>query len=142
MTSRSADAFAPVMPYLTVEDGHAALAFYERAFDAETVHIVPTEDGKGVMHARFFVNGGMVMLCDETPGTPTGVATPKTIGGTAVTIRLRLADAGTVDALFDRAVAAGAEAVQEPADMPWGERYARLRDPAGHVWALGGPSAE
>lgn len=142
MANRSADDFAPVMPYLTVEDGHAALDFYERAFDAETVHIVATEDGEGILHARFFVNGAMVMLCEETPDIPTGAGSPRTVGGTPVTIRLRLAGARAVDALFDQAVKAGAEAVREPADMVWGERYALLRDPAGHVWAIGGPLSD
>jgi PhnB protein len=128
------------MPYLPVPDGHAALEFYARAFGAETVHIVPDEDGSGVLHARFFVNGAMIMLYDESPGINPANVAPRTAGTTTVTIRLRLADA--VEALFESAVEAGAEAIQDPADMPWGERYAKIRDPAGHVWAMGGPSTD
>ncbi len=46
------------------------------------------------------------------------------------------ADVKDVDALFARAVAAGAEVVIELADQFWGDRYARLRDPFGHEWSL------
>ncbi len=139
MINHTSEDFAPVMPYLTVKDGQEALAFYERAFGAETVLVVPMENGTGVLHARFFVNGSMVMLCEETPDIPTGVAAPQTIGGTPVTIRLRLRDASSVHRIFERAIAAAAVAIQVPVNKPWGERYARLQDPAGHVWALGGP---
>jgi PhnB protein len=41
-----------------------------------------------------------------------------------------------VDAFFERAVAAGATAVMAPADQFWGDRYAQIEDPYGHVWAL------
>lgn len=88
------------------------------------------------------MNGSMLMLCEETPDIPTGVAAPQTIGGTPVTIRLRLKDVSSVDRTFERAIVAGAEAIQVPVNKPWGERYARLQDPSGHVWALGGPIGE
>ena len=42
-----------------------------------------------------------------------------------------------VDALFNRAVAAGATPVMPPEDMFWGDRFAQVEDPYGHIWALG-----
>jgi uncharacterized glyoxalase superfamily protein PhnB len=93
-----------------VRDGRAALAFYERAFGAKTVHIVPGTDGEGVMHAHLIVNGSMIMLCDETQEHDTGVVAPATAGTTAVTFCLHLADRSAVDALFECAVAAGGRA--------------------------------
>lgn len=44
-----------------------------------------------------------------------------------------------VDALVERALSAGAEAVSEPADQPWGQRVAYVRDPDGHLLELCSP---
>jgi PhnB protein len=41
-----------------------------------------------------------------------------------------------VDAVFDRAVAAGAKPREDPADMPWGDRRATLRDGWGNTWQI------
>ena len=41
-----------------------------------------------------------------------------------------------VDKLFNQAVAAGAQAEAQPADMFWGDRYGRLKDPFGHSWSV------
>ncbi len=42
-----------------------------------------------------------------------------------------------VDAAFARWRTAGGDVVQEPADMPWGERVAQVRDPDGNLVNLG-----
>lgn len=41
-----------------------------------------------------------------------------------------------VDAVFERAVAAGAATVHEPHSWEYGERQATIEDPAGHRWTL------
>lgn len=46
-----------------------------------------------------------------------------------------------VDSAFEACIAAGARADQPPADMPWGERVARVRDPAGNLVNLGAEPA-
>jgi PhnB protein len=56
-----------------------------------------------------------------------------------VTIHLNMTD---VDAVMARAVAAGAKVLMPPADMFWGERFGKLRDPFGHEWSVGGPVRE
>jgi uncharacterized glyoxalase superfamily protein PhnB len=40
------------------------------------------------------------------------------------------------DAVFNRAVAAGATAKMPPADQFWGDRYAVVTDPFGHNWSI------
>jgi uncharacterized glyoxalase superfamily protein PhnB len=40
------------------------------------------------------------------------------------------------DAVFARAVAAGATAEEDPADMPWGDRRATVRDGWGNTWQI------
>ena len=40
------------------------------------------------------------------------------------------------DALVARMATHGAEVLVPPADMFWGERFARVRDPFGHEWGI------
>jgi uncharacterized glyoxalase superfamily protein PhnB len=41
-----------------------------------------------------------------------------------------------VDASFERAVTAGAKVEMPIAEMFWGDRYGKVRDPFGMVWGL------
>jgi PhnB protein len=50
-----------------------------------------------------------------------------------VSIHLYLSD---VDAVFERAVTAGARVLREPADQFYGDRAATVIDPFGHCWFL------
>ncbi len=120
-----------VTPYLAVHDGPAALEFYVAAFGAiETMRVVMDDPGR-IGHAEFHVGGARFYLSDEFPEI--GVNSPRSIGGTAVTLHLEVAD---VDRAFGDAVAAGAEALSEPADQPHGARHGTLVDPFGHRWML------
>lgn len=125
----------PVTPYLTVPDAAAAIAFYERAFGAVERERNLTPDGRKIMHAEIELNGGVVMLSDDFAGTPQEGSTPGALGGSPVTIHLQ-ADDGAADALWERAVAAGAEVTMPFERQFWGAAYGRLRDPFGHHWAL------
>ena len=40
------------------------------------------------------------------------------------------------DATYQRAVEAGAKSIEEPADMPYGDRRAMIEDPGGNVWQI------
>ena len=126
-----------VIAYLAVAGGEAAIAFYRKAFGAEEVlrHVAP--DGKRLLHARLMINGGMVMLSDDFPEHG-GSRVPPAGQPHGVMMAMQVPE---VDAVFNQAVSAGAEAVMPPTDMFWGERYAQLRDPFGHEWALNGPLA-
>ena len=125
--------YAPVSPYLMVNDGNAALEFYKRAFGAEVVETYPWEGKLG--HATLLINGGEVMMSDEFPVEMTGVKSPKALGGTSCTVSLMVDNA---DAWFARATAAGAEVVRPLADEFYG-RSGKLRDPYGHTWGIVGP---
>src|SRR5204863_7136695 len=72
-----------------------------------------------------------VMLADEFPEL--GVVSPLSIGGTATVLHLVVDD---VDAMWQRAVDAGAEVRQPLGDTFWGERYGQITDPFGHRWGL------
>ena len=71
------------------------------------------------------------MLVDEM--LEYGAKSPKSLGGSAVTLHLYVDD---VDAAFARAVAAGAKVTMPLADQFWGDRYGQLEDPFGHKWSI------
>jgi PhnB protein len=117
-------------PYLTVRDAAKAVDFYKRAFDATELHRMDTPDGK-IAHAELKIGDSIIMLSDEMPGADT--RSPQSVGGTTSAVFLYVKD---VDSAFHKAVAAGARATTQLADMFWGDRYGKVTDPYGHSWFL------
>jgi PhnB protein len=122
--------YRSVTPYLTVNDAARAIDFYKRAFGAQEIVRMNDPDGK-VGHAEIKIGDSMIMLGDEMPGGP--CRAPQSLGGTTGGIFLYV---DNVDAMFKQAVSAGAQAETPPADMFWGDRYGRLKDPFGHSWSV------
>jgi PhnB protein len=119
-----------VTPHLVCGGAADAIAFYKKAFNAEEILRMPGPDGK-LMHAMIRIGDSNVMLVDEFPQW--GSTSPKTLKGTPVTIHLAV---DNVDALFQRALDAGATVKMPVADMFWGDRYGVLEDPFGHHWSI------
>ena len=118
-------------PYLTIGGGRAneAVDFYVRAFGGREITRRPGQDGKRLMHAQVKINGRDLFLSDDF--SEAGVPAPA-----GVTLHLDVEDA---DAIWNSAVAAGAEVTMPLADQFWGDRYGRLRDPFGHSWSIASP---
>ncbi len=119
-----------LVPYVCVRDGAAALAWYVDVFGATEVLRVVGDDGR-IGHAELRIGEVAIYLSDEYPDL--GVVAPPTLGGTAITLHLTV---DAVDAVYARAVAAGATPQGEPADQPHGARHGTLIDPHGHRWML------
>jgi len=117
-------------PYLTVNDCAGAIEFYKKAFGAQETMRMGGPGGK-IGHAEIRIGDSVIMLSDEMPGA--GGRSPKSLGGTTAGVFLYVAD---VDAAFQQAVKAGAQADMPPADMFWGDRFGRMTDPFGHSWAM------
>jgi PhnB protein len=117
-----------IIPYLHVKGAAAALEFYQKAFGAVETLRLAEPDGR-IGHAEIQIDGARLMLADEFPEH--GILGPQSLGGTAVGIHLTVPD---VDALAERAVAAGAKLTRPIKDEFYGERTAKLEDPFGHVW--------
>ena len=136
-------AFGPDPPklqvHLCVSNGTAAIAFYERAFGATCTMKQLAPDGVRVLHANLVLFGSEVMLQDAFPEWSPDVLPPDARGGASMTISINLPQPGDVDAALQRAGTAGAWVTLAAADMFWGARYGRLRDPSGHVWAFNAP---
>jgi PhnB protein len=122
--------YPTLIPYLAVSGGTAALEFYKKAFGAKELVRNTTPDGK-LIHGRLKIGTSILMLSDVFPGA--GVASPASVGTTTVTLHLYTKN---VDALWDRAVAAGAKVTMPLENQYWGERYGHLLDPFGHHWSL------
>lgn len=118
---------ATITPYLTVTDPDAALAFYARAFGAETTLRLTV--GGRVGHAEIEIGGARAMLSGGWPGRPS----PTELGGTPCAFALYVPDC---DAATARAVEAGATLEHAPSDQFYGDRAATLLDPFGHRWTL------
>ena len=120
-----------ITPHLVVDGAAQALEFYKKAFGAQVAGVHKTPDGK-VMHAEFRIGDSKLMLNDEFPGM--GSLSPKTLGGSPVVLNLYMDD---IDKIFNQAVEAGATVTMPLANQFWGDRYGQLKDPFGHIWALG-----
>jgi PhnB protein len=126
-----------VVPYLRIEGAAKALEFYAKAFGATEVYRL-TDPGSGrIGHAEIRIGESRIMLADEYPEH--GILGPKARGGTTVGLYLSVAD---VDAVVERAVAAGATLTSPVADQFYGERIGKLEDPFGHSWHVCTPTEE
>lgn len=123
--------FHSITPHLVVRNAAQAIAFYQKAFGAEERVRMPGPDGKSVMHAELKIGNSHVMICDEAPDW--GALSPQSLNGSPVTIHLYVENA---DAVYQRAVSAGARATMPLSDMFWGDRYGKLVDPYGHHWSV------
>jgi uncharacterized glyoxalase superfamily protein PhnB len=121
-----------VTAYLVVSNGGRAIDFYKRAFGAVELVRMPMPGSQRVMHATLKIGGSEIMLSDEFPEHDSNRG-PDIVGSTTVTIHLQVPNA---DKAFARAVEAGATSVMPPADMFWGDRFGKLRDPFGHEWTI------
>ena len=119
-----------VIPHLVVKNATEAISFYQKAFGAEET-VCMRGPGGGIMHAEIRIGQSLVFLNDEFPAM--GCRAPTTLGGTPIVLTFYVEN---VDALFDRAVAAGAKPTMPLMNMFWGDRYGQVTDPFGHIWAL------
>jgi PhnB protein len=124
------DGYHAVSPYLIVSDGAAAIEFYRKAFGATERMRLTRPDGK-IGHAELAIGDSIVMLADEYPEH--GARSPQTVSGSPVMLHLYVAD---VDAVYARAVAAGAAATRPVQDMFYGDRAGGITDPFGHSWHI------
>jgi PhnB protein len=127
------EGYHTAIPGIVVRNATQAIEFYKSALGAvESSPRMPGPDGKSVLHAELQIGDSKVFVADEDPGM--AIKSPESLKGTSSSIHLNVED---TDAAFARAVKAGAKPVMPPMDMFWGDRYAQVTDPYGHVWGLG-----
>jgi PhnB protein len=114
------EGFHTVTPYLTAREAEKLIDFVKEAFSAEVLY--RTIGSGGGIHSEVKIGDSMVMIGGGGPweGTPTG-------------IHLYVTDA---DAIYDRAIKAGATSLHEPVDQPYGDREAGVKDFSGNHWYI------
>ena len=117
------DGYTAVTPYLIVEGAAGFIDFLVSAFGAVERFRMPMPEG-GIGHAEVEIGGAVLMLSDALP--------PEYLP-TRTLIHLYIHDC---DAVYARALAAGATSVAEPADQFYGDRLARITDPQGNHWSI------
>jgi len=120
-----------VTPYLIVHNAKEAIAFYIKAFGGHELFRMAGPDGK-IAHAEIQIGDSRIMLADEVPSMK--AHSPRTIGGTPVSLMLYVED---VDTVFKTAVKAGGTTTRPVEDQFYGDRTGTLTDPYGHIWSIG-----
>ena len=98
------------------------LTFLEHAFDARTGEVHKNADGS-VGHGEIRIGDSLIEISEARPEWP---ARP-------CSLHLCVPD---TDAVYERAVAAGAGSLTTPENAPCGDRAAGVRDPAGNDWFI------
>lgn len=114
---------------VTVNDGKKALTVYEKAFGVTRGDIM--EEAGKIEHGEIKIGDSWIMLADEDKDMNT--KGPKSLKNTTMEILLATDD---TDGQYKKCCSAGFKSMKKPANMPWGDRYARVEDPFGHRWSI------
>ena len=115
------DGYHSVTPQLDVKGAAKLIDFMKQAFGAEEVMRMPGPGG-ALMHAEVKIGDSIVMMSDAVREAP--------MPGS---VFLYVND---VDAVYKRALQAGATSQLEPTDMFWGDRFASVKDSFGNKWGM------
>ncbi|MCI0570792.1 MAG: VOC family protein [Myxococcaceae bacterium] len=116
------EGYPPLSPVTIVDRCGEAIDFYKSVFGAKERMRMPMPGGK-IAHAELNFGPAVLMLSDEQEGFPTAKAR----------LSLYVKDC---DAVYQKAVAAGAKSKEAPTDQFWGDRSCRVVDPFGNEWTL------
>ena len=116
--------FHTVTPYLIVNDGNRALAFYQQAFGATINHLDTMPDGK-FLNAEFRIGDSNLMMGEHDRDTPEPGKLPR------LSIYLYVPDS---DAMHAAALAAGAKEISPVSTKFYGNREGGVEDPFGITW--------
>lgn len=114
------DGYSTVSPYLVLDGASATIDFLTEVFGATEIKRIAGPDGK-LMHAEVRLGDTVIMLADGVEGWPPLPAH----------VHVYLED---VDAVYARALAAGAESVREPIQRENEDKRGAVRGPGGTTW--------
>ena len=116
------DGYHTVTPYLMVQEAAQLIDFVKQAFEAtETFRTIGSAGG---IHAEVRIGDSMVMIGGG--GAWKGEPMP-------AAIHLYM---DNVDAVYQRALRAGATSLSAPEDQSYGDRVAGVKDVFGNVWYI------
>jgi len=120
------EGYHTITPYVVVDGAEKIIGFIKDAFAAQPLFDpMMRSDGK-VMHAEFKIGDSIVMIADTSERAP----------ATSTALYLYVPN---VDAVYQKAIKAGATSLMEPQDQFYGDRSAAVRDAAGNRSFIGNP---
>jgi PhnB protein len=123
------EGYQTMTPQLTLDNAAQTMDWYVKALGAKEVSRFPGPDGK-IMHAELAIGTSRFIVNDVMQGQKG----PQALGGSPATWWLYV---DNCDALFERAVKAGATVQVPMQDQFWGDRAGAIADPAGYTWWIG-----
>lgn len=123
--------FHTITPYLVVHDAPAAVAYYKKAFGGKERTRLTDSDGQRVRHCELDIGDSKLYLTDIPLAPETQVPAGRDSSPVWIYLYVR-----NPDAVFNRAVQAGAVVVTPMTDAPWGDRYGCVCDPFGYRWGI------
>jgi uncharacterized glyoxalase superfamily protein PhnB len=114
------EGFTTVTPYLSVVEVERLIQFAKEAFGA--VETGRSIGGSGHLHCELRIGDSMLMCGNAARGRERPLA-----------LHMYVPDA---DAVYQRALEAGAESLSAPQDRPYGERQGGVKDPSGNIWYM------
>ena len=114
--------FHTITPNIVVEDAEKAVAFFKNAFGASESYRLTMSSGQ-ITHCELRLGDSIFNLGTAMDGWPAH----------GLVAQIYVEDS---DALFDRAVQAGAKVIMPMTDMFFGSREGRIADPFGSVWTI------
>jgi PhnB protein len=118
-----------VTPYLVVEGVERLIGFLVAVFDASERREREVGTDGGIDHAEVQIGDSVIMLSEASVTYP---ARPS----------VHFVYVADVDAVFNKALAAGATAIAKPARRPWGDRVGGFHDPFDNRWWVGTAAQE
>lgn len=124
------DGYRTMTPNLVCNNAARAIEFYKSAFGATELRRALGPNGE-ILHAELQMGDSKFFVNDTMSKTP--LPSPAQGATNPMYIHLYVADA---DAIFNRAVKAGARVEMALQNMFWGDRYGKLTDPFGQQWGI------
>lgn len=119
-TSHKPDGYTSVSPYLIVDGAERTIEFLVRVFGAVELRRFPDDSGR-LMHAEVRIDDTVLMLADSAEGWPP-------VPGH---VHIYVPD---VDAVYQRALGAGATSMQEPVKKDDADKRGGVKDAGGTTW--------
>jgi len=119
-----------VIPMLVCRDPEAEIGFCVRVLKAEVGVQRPGPDGHTI-HAALILGEARIIIQAEFPQFAS--REPQKDGSSPVVIFVYV---DNVDRAVEMTLAAGGSVLMQAQDQFWGDRSARIMDPAGHVWSI------
>ena len=114
------DGYNSVSPYLLVNGAQATIDFLVTVFDADKLQVIPGSNGV-VRHGEVRIDDTVVMIADAIEGWP------------AISAHVHVY-VGDVDAVYARALNAGATSVQAPVRKGDPDKRGGVKDAGGTTW--------